>query len=888
MTSLQLLNLSECNSLDGLDSSIQSLADLRRLMLRGCHLMTSLPHEMTKLSSLKLIDLRECTSLQTLSFLPATLEKLFLDDCSRLETVSASLPNLQQLHVSRCRNLRRLPTELGASMRVLYVERCYALHEMLATEQQSFFGDLSSLEDLDLRECTSLKTLSFLPTTLQSLWLNGCSSLQTVNASLPMLQKFYALKCSNLRRLPTELGTCMRELGLKACDGLSEWLATNHEELLSLEHLDLRECTSLETLFFLPTTMQTLWLSGCSSLQAVNGSLPKLQEFYAGKCSNLRTLPKELGGYMRELCLEGCEGLSEWLATNKASLLFGELSSLDHLDLRECTSLETLSLLPTTLQTLWLTGCSRLRTVNGSLPMLQKLYASKCSKLRTLPTELGTCMRELGLKACDGLSEWLATNQASLLFGELSSLEHLDLRECTSLETLPFLPTTLKTLWLTGCKSLQAVNGSLPKLQEFYAGECSNLRTLPKELGACMRELCLEGCDGLSEWLATDEASSLFGELSSLEHLDLKACTSLKTLSFLPTTLKTLWLNGCSNLQSVSASLPKLQQFYARKCSSLRTLPTELGACMRALGLEGCDGLSQWLATKNASLLFCELLSLEHLDLRECTSLETLPFLPTTMQTLWLTGCSRLQAVNGSLPKLQEFYAEKCSKLRTLPKELGACMRELCLKGCDGLSEWLATDEASLLFEELCSLKKLDLSWCINLKALSFLPTSLEELTLEGCIQLEVLRFGSGNLTNLKRLDIRYCASLRSLPQELESLPALTIKRDDAARRLHRRGGLPSRIKNRLHQNCCPEPNGKMVRTLLLGASPPSRMHILGDCLLPPRNSADTLVDRLSYPPDCQGLSTNATEILRCKMLKLQDAYYGSGRLHVRVMAGRM
>ncbi|KAH7404247.1 hypothetical protein KP509_15G018200 [Ceratopteris richardii] len=756
---------------------------MRVLALKGCDglsewLATNQAALFGELSSLEHLDLQECTSLKTLSFLPTTLQKLWLGSCRSLQTVNASLPKLQEFEAQECRNLRTLPTELGSCMRVLALKGCDGLSELLATNEAAFFGELSSLEHLDLRECTLLKTLSFLPTTLQKLCLNGCTSLQSVNASLPKLHVFAAKECRNLRTLPTKFGSCMRVLALKGCDGLSEWLATNQAalfgELSSLEHLDLQECTSLETLCFLPTNLQQLWLTGCKSLQIVNASLPKLQEFRAQQCRNLRTLPTELGACMRMLLLMECDVLSEWLATNQAAL-FGELSSLEHLDLQVCTSLETLSFLPTALQKLWLAGCSSLQTVNASLPKLQEFGAQECRNLRTLPTELGSCMRVLALQGCDGLSELLATNQAAL-FGELSSLEHLNLQVCTSLETLSFLPTTLQKLWLAGCSSLQTVNASLPKLQEFGAEECRKLRTLPKELGSCMRVLALQGCYGLSELLANNQAA-LFGELSSLEHLNLQVCTSLETLSFLPTTLQKLWLAGCSSLQTVNASLPKLQQFGAEECRNLRTLPKELGSCLRVLALQECDGLSELLATNQAAL-FGELSSLEHLNLQVCTSLETLSFLPTTLQKLWLAGCSSLQSVNASLPKLQEFGAEECRNLRTLPKELGSCMRVLALQGCDGLSELLATNQAAL-FGDLYSLQKLDLSRCMSLKTLSFLPTSLEELILIGCIELEVLDFRTGNFTNLKRLDIRFCPRLRSLPQELETLPELSIERDD-------------------------------------------------------------------------------------------------------------
>ncbi|KAH7277862.1 hypothetical protein KP509_38G012100 [Ceratopteris richardii] len=625
-TTLQKLWLSRCSSLQTVNASLPNLqhfssqfctnlktpptelgACMRELCLMQCGGLKEFfagnqASFFGELSCLEFLELQDCTYLETLSVLPTTLQKLYLHGCSSLQTINAALPNLQVLNVNYCRNLKTLPTRLGARIRELSLCECESLYEWLATNQASFFGEFPCLEFLDLQRWKYLDTLSFLPTTLQKLWLNGCSSLQTVNAPLPNLQQLHAQQCTNLKSLPTELGGSMQELCLRGCDGLPQLLATNHEscfgEISCLEFLDLQECTSLETLSFLPATLQKLWLNGCSSLQTINASLPNLRELYAAGCTNLKTIPTELGACMRELALKGCAGLYESLATNEASF-FGELSCLAFLDLQGWTSLETLSFLPTTLQKLWLNGCRSLQTLNASLPNLRELHAAGCTNLKTIPTELGACMRELGLKGCAGLYEWLATNEASF-FGELPCLEFLDLREWTSLETLSFLPTTLEKLSLNLCSSLQTVNASLPKLREIsalgcinlktlptelgacmrelYLGGCRNLKTLPTELGACMQELFLVGCDGLYEWLATNQAS-FFKGLCSLKMLNLSACTCLKTLSSLPTTLERLVLIGCTQPEFVdlgSDSFTNLKRLDIRGCPRLRSLPPEI------------------------------------------------------------------------------------------------------------------------------------------------------------------------------------------------------------------------------------------------------------------------------------------------------------------------
>ncbi|KAH7404071.1 hypothetical protein KP509_15G009600 [Ceratopteris richardii] len=616
------------------------------------------------------------------------------------------------------------------------------------------FSDNLEYMDLSRTRIKELPSAALCPN-LRRLYLMDTEISEVPRGLYSTLLEILGISGTNISEVQEVSLPNLLELDMRGCKGLKRLPPALGDSMPFLQHLDLDECERLE------------------ALDSGVGKLVHLRNLWLSKCHGLTRLPEELT----------------------------ELSSLKSLDIQECTSLETLSFLPTTLQKLRLNGCSSLHTVNASLPKLQRFHAPRCPSLRTLPTELGACMRELWLGGCDGLSQRLATNQAASLFGELSSLELLDLHECIFLETLSFLPTTLQKLRLNGCSSLHTVNASLPKLQTFHAEGCPSLRTLPTEFGACMRELWLGGCDGLSQWLATNQAASLFGEFSSLEAFLVEECTSLETLSFLPTTLQILYLSDCRSLQTVNASLPKLQEFNAQRCPNLRTLPTELGACMRVLSLTGCDGLSQWLAT-NQSALFGELSSLELLDLRECTSLETLSLLPTTLQELWLYGCSSLRTVNASLPKLQKFCVKGCPNLRTLPTELGACMRKLCLSGCDGLSQWLATNQAAF-FGDLCSLQKLNLLLCMSLRTLSFLPTSLEELILIGCRELEVLDLGSGNLTNLKRLDITRCPRLRSLPQELETLPALSIERDDPAMEredpahtIDRRRGFRSRIKS--------------------------------------------------------------------------------------------
>ncbi|KAH7404256.1 hypothetical protein KP509_15G018300 [Ceratopteris richardii] len=139
LPSLRHSGLSNCNDLTFLDVCNGGMTDLRYLDLRSSGLST-LHKKMMKLLSLEVLDLRNCTSLETLSFLPTTLHKLWLNGCSSLETVDTSLPTLQELHVNQCRKLKTLPRALGTSIKHLDLAGCAGLEPFLASNQASFFG----------------------------------------------------------------------------------------------------------------------------------------------------------------------------------------------------------------------------------------------------------------------------------------------------------------------------------------------------------------------------------------------------------------------------------------------------------------------------------------------------------------------------------------------------------------------------------------------------------------------------------------------------------------------------------------------------------------------------------------------------------------------------
>ncbi|KAH7428285.1 hypothetical protein KP509_10G084700 [Ceratopteris richardii] len=287
----------------------------------------------------------------------------------------------------------------------------------------------------------------------------------------------------------------------------------------------------------------------------------------------------------------------------------------------------------------------------------------------------------------------------------LRSLEQLNLEGCTSLTSLPFLPTTLKELDLKWCSSFRSLKASLPKLERLLLWGCEALETAELDADS-MRVLNLRHCQLLKEVDCTG--------LRSLEQLDLEKCTSLTSLPFLPTTLKKLSLKCCSSFRSSKASLRKLEWLSLAGCEALETAELDADS-MEVLDLSGCRRLKEVDCTG--------LPSLEELNLQECESLTSLRCLPTTLQRLYLVNCHSLASLPFLPTTLQEVYLSNCHSLASLP--------------------FLPT-----------SLLHLDLRDCRSLKSLQASLPKLVELNAAGCHELERVDLDA---PSLRRLDLREC-----------------------------------------------------------------------------------------------------------------------------------
>ncbi|TYI03729.1 hypothetical protein ES332_A11G361100v1 [Gossypium tomentosum] len=238
---------------------------LKVLIMEGC-----------LLKSLKLLNLRGCTSLKSfpIKIRMESLETLILSGCSnlvRFPEIDGKMECLKTLDLCGCSRVENLPENL---QQVIQKERTNSMPRMLP-----LLSSLSSLRELKLRDCnlcegdipddiSGLSSLEFLD-------LSG-NNFINIPASLTGLSKLDSLKLSNCNMCT--LGeadihsyisclSCLRYLFVGGNNFITIPLALT--QLSRLKLLALSNCMTLNSLPELPTSIEDVWLEGCSSLEVV-------------------------------------------------------------------------------------------------------------------------------------------------------------------------------------------------------------------------------------------------------------------------------------------------------------------------------------------------------------------------------------------------------------------------------------------------------------------------------------------------------------------------------------------------------------------------------------------------------------------------------------------
>jgi GTPase SAR1 family protein len=152
--------------------------------------------------------------------------------------------------------------------------------------------------------------------------------------------------------------------------------------------------------------------------------------------------------------------------------------------------------------------------------------------------------------------------------------------------------------------------------------------------------------------------------------------------------------------------------------------------------------------------------NLTHLHLWQIDNLTSLPELPLTLKCLDIRACSKLQSVCRIPSTVDTLVLEHCPQLVIAadfeldqPQEL----EDLSLAGSPSVDQsWIRR-----VVEQAPSLKRLDLSSCVQMERITSWPANLVDIRLNHCPSLKLIL---GWPAQLRRIELRGTTSLKKTP----------------------------------------------------------------------------------------------------------------------------
>jgi Leucine-rich repeat (LRR) protein len=250
----------------------------------------------------------------------------------------------------------------------------------------------------------------------------------------------------------------------------------------------------------------------------------------------------------------------------------------------------------------------------------------------------------------------------------MESLKICTLDGCSKLEKFPDIVGNMNELMVlrldeTGITELSSSIRHLIGLGLLSMNSCKNLESIPSSIGflKSLKKLDLSGCSEL-KYIPEN-----LGKVESLEEFDVSGTSirQLPTSVFLLKNLEVLSLDGCKRL----AVLPSLSGLCSLEVLGLRACNLREGALPEDIGwlssLRSLD-LSQNNFVSLPKSIY-QLSELEMLVLEDCTMLESLPQVPSKVQTVYLNGCISLKTIPDpiklSSSKRSEFICLNCWEL---------------------------------------------------------------------------------------------------------------------------------------------------------------------------------------------------------------------------------
>ncbi|XVE74188.1 hypothetical protein DITRI_Ditri11bG0178800 [Diplodiscus trichospermus] len=724
---LRYLNLSRTRIIY-LPESLCALCNLQTLNLKGCKKLAKLPQGMRNLINLHYLDIVDT------------------DDMREVPPHIGNLINLKQLS--------KFIVGKGNGHRITELKGLSHLRGQLSLFELQNVAAIRDARVANLKEKCGLGEIVMK-------WSNAPDDLQSkVDAFdvLDMLEPHQNLK----------------KLSILSYEGSKFPSWVGNPSFVNMVHVHLFDCskiTSLPSLGRLPF-LKDLYIEGLSGVSVVDF------EFYDGDTSysdklfpSLKTLTfgemlkwenwsqpqgfetaEKKFPHLHELVLRSCPKL--------LGAMPNLLTSLVKLSISECPQLAASFLSLPSLCELNLEQCNEeFLTRFMHLKALSRLKIENISNLSCLPEDF-TCLVSLEVFEIEDCRRLTFLWQKGARLENLSCLKRLAIMKCSQLSRLideeEELPSSLEYLEIEDCTNLVKLPNGLQKLRslkDLSVKWCPKLLSFPNaSLPSMLKNLVILGCESLKSLpvgLVHDDNSII--TRCNLENLEILGCPSLKLFPTgeLPAALKHLEIWDCIQLESIPERLlqnnKSLEFLRIGNCKNLKALPQ----C-----LYGFKNLTE-------------------LHVNQCSSLECFPEsgLPIyNLRTVLISNCVNLKSLPNQmhyLTSLQYLTIFGCPGMVSLPKAgFPPNLLSLSIWGC----KQLKLPFAMWRLHKLTSLKDLNVG-DFDLDMISFpeettIPPTLVHLRVQSLPNLKVLSKGIQELVFLEALDVWDCPKLQYLPKD--------------------------------------------------------------------------------------------------------------------------
>ncbi|XP_058788541.1 putative disease resistance RPP13-like protein 1 [Vicia villosa] len=653
---LRVLSLSKYVNITKLPDSIGNLVQLRYLDLSFTEIK-SLPDTVCNLYNLQTLNLFRCYSLTELPVHMGNLTSLRHLDISG--TAIKELP----MEIGELENLQTLSVFLvgkrNKGLSIKELRKFPNLQGKFTIENLNNIVDAKEAEDANLKNKEKIEELELIwgkesedslnvkivlemlqpPINLKSLvidlyggtsfpnWLGNSSFSNMVSIKIRNCE--YCMTLPQLGQLPSLKKLSISNLLLLERIGPEFYCVEEGEHSNST----FQPFPSLEHMIFDSMPNWKDWIS----FEGINFAFPRLRTMVLHDCPELRgDLPDHLS-CMEEIEIRGCHNLQEtphtlhWLSSIKKVEVKGDFNHevfstdsplqhagaesypmfifktitssicLTHLELRYIPSLTAFPTngLPTSLQSLRISGCSKLsfmpfETFQNYTSLVSLVMWDSCDSLTSFPLDGFPALQTLSILKCRSMnsifiSESPSPRQSTLRTLEIISIEslkvNLRLDTLTNLEHLILigpgelslcegvcLPSKLQTIEISFGRTKPHVKEwglqdltALSSLEIEVSGEMDNTLIVNSLLPISLVSLTV--CGNLSF-----EGNGL-PHLSSLQNLHFLSCFHLKSLpeNCLPSSLKSLQFSFCKQLESLPEdSLPtSLKRLTIKYCPLL-------------------------------------------------------------------------------------------------------------------------------------------------------------------------------------------------------------------------------------------------------------------------------------------------------------------------------